>query len=94
VTKLRKDAPGSLTAAKVAAFFRRRRYPRDLRTITAFERGSFVQPTDRFFELYAECVGVPVSAVRRAYARTRQMRERGSGPFATTVSVSQALATR
>jgi len=83
LTKLRKDAPGSLTAAKVAAFFRRRRYRRDLRTIGDFERAVYQSPPDRFFELYAECIGVPVEDVRRAYARTRQMRERRVGPFAT-----------
>jgi hypothetical protein len=82
VAKLRKDAPGSLTAAKVAEFFRRRRYPRDRRTIDAFERASFITPPDRFFELYAEAVGVPVERLRAAYARTRQMRERRIGPFA------------
>jgi len=85
VTKLRKEAPGSLTAAQVAAFFRRRRFPRGRSTIDAFERATFIRPPDRFFELYAECVGVPVERVRAAYYRTRAMRERGTGPFATAI---------
>ena len=88
LTRLRKDAPGSLTAAKVSAFFKKRRYPRDRRTIDAFERGSFQAPRDRFFELYAEFIGAPVEVVRRAYARTRQMRERGTGPFAAANRVA------
>lgn len=82
VAMLRKEAPGSLTAARVAEFFRRRRFPRDRRTIDAFERGSFKSPDERFIELYAECVGATVAAVRAAYARTRRMRERRTGPFA------------
>jgi len=83
LTKLRKDAPGSITAAKVAAFFKKRRYPRDVRRIGDFERAEILSPPDRFFELYAECIGQSVEAVRSAYARTRQLRERRSGPFAT-----------
>lgn len=82
VTKLRKDAPGTLTAAKVAEFFRRRRYPRDERTVGAFERAAFKSPPARFIELYAECIGRTASEVRAAYDRTRRMRERQTGPFA------------
>ena len=81
VTQLRKDATGTVTAAKVAAFFRRRRYPRSRPTITAFELGAFKNPPDRFFELYAECIGRTAAEVRAAYDRTRRMRERRSGPF-------------
>ena len=83
VTKLRKSAPGSLTAAKIAAFFARRRFPRDVTTIGAFERAVFRSPPDRFFELYAECVGQAESVVRAAYSRTRKLRERRAGPFAS-----------
>ena len=82
LTKLRKDAPGSLTAAKIAAYFKRKRYPRDARTIGDFERAQYQAPPERFLELYAECVGQSVEMVRAAYARTRQMRERRVGPFA------------
>ncbi len=84
VTKLRKEAPGSLTLDDVAAFFSRRRFPRSAATIGAFERTEFKKPSDRFFELYAECVGQPIAIVRAAYARTRQLRERKTGPFSTS----------
>jgi hypothetical protein len=86
VTKLRKDAPGSLTAASVAEFMRRRGYPRDTRTIGDFERAVYQNPPDRMFELFAECVGVSVTRLRLAYARTRRMRERKIGPFSAAVA--------
>ena len=89
LTKLRKDAPGSITAADVAAHFKRRRFPRDARTIGDFERAIYKSPPDRMFELYAECVGRPVSVVRAAYARTRAMRERSVGPFANENGIAQ-----
>jgi hypothetical protein len=81
VTKLRKDAPGSLTAAKVAAYFKRRRYPRTRVTISAFEAAAIKNPPERFLELYAEVIGKPVEAVREAHQKTLRMRERRSGPF-------------
>ncbi len=84
LTKLRKDAPGSITAADVAAYFKRRRFPRDIRTIGAFERGLIQNPPNRFVELYAEAIGQPIEVVRIALRRTLRMRERRSGPFAVT----------
>ena len=83
VTKLRKDAPGSLTAAKLAAYFKRKRYPRTRAAVTAFELGATQTPPERFLELYAEAVGEPIEVVREAHQRTVRMRERRSGPFAT-----------
>ncbi len=82
LTQLRKAAPGSLTAESVAAFFRRRRYPRAMQTILNFERAQFEHPPERFFELYAEAIGKPVEVVRRAYARTQRQRRTGTGAFA------------
>jgi hypothetical protein len=79
--RLRKDAPGSITAAKVAAYMKRKRYPRDARTVGAFERGEFQTPPERFVALYAEAVQQPVEVIRDALARTQRMRARGSGPF-------------
>lgn len=84
LTRLRKAAPGSLTAASIAAFFRKKSFPRDVRTIGDFERGRYLKPPDRFIELYAEAIGVPVSRVRTALRRTQKMREEKSGPFAVT----------
>jgi hypothetical protein len=82
VTKLRKAAPGSLTAAELAAYFKRKRYPRTRVAITAFELGATQNPPDRFLEIYAEGVGQSVAVVREAHQRTVRMRERRSGPFA------------
>jgi hypothetical protein len=81
LTKLRKDAPGSLTAAKVAAYLKRRRFPRDARTVGAFERGQFKNPPERFLQLYAEAIEQPIDVVREALTRTLRMRERAAGPF-------------
>jgi hypothetical protein len=81
LTKLRKNAPGSLTAAKLAAYLKRRRFPRDVRTIGAFERGQFKKPSERFLELYAEAIEQPIESVREALMRTLRMRERAAGPF-------------
>ena len=82
VTKLRKAAPGSLTAAELAAYFKRKRYPRTRTAITAFELGVTQSAPERFLELYAEAVGQPVEVVTEAHHRTVRMRERRSGPFA------------
>jgi hypothetical protein len=81
VTRLRKDAPGSLTAARVAAHFKRRGYARAAGTITAFERAQIKSPPERFVELYAEAVGRTTGEVLAAHAATVRMRERKSGPF-------------
>ena len=80
--KLRKDAPGSITAAKVAAYFKRKRFPRARNTISVFEAGTFRNPPDRFVALYAEAIGQSLAQVRQALTRTQRMRERGEGPFA------------
>lgn len=81
VTRIRKDAPGSLTAADVAAHFKRRGYPRKIGTITAFERGQIKSPPARFVELYAEAVGRSTTEVQAAHAATVRQRERKTGPF-------------
>ena len=82
LTRMRKAAPGSLTAASIAAYFRRKSFPRDVRTIGDFERGRYLKPPERFIELYAEAIGAPVARVRAALARTQKMRAEKSGPFA------------
>lgn len=87
LTQLRKAAPGSLTAERVADFFRRRRYPRAMQTILNFERAQFLEPPERFFEVYAEAIGQPVDVVRRAYTRTLRARKLGTGPFAEGIAV-------
>lgn len=82
LTELRKAAPGSLTGAKLEAFFRRRRFPRSFQTILNFERGQYKAPPHRFLELYSEAIGQPVSVVRQALEQTLRAREAGRGPFA------------
>lgn len=82
LTKLRKEAPGSITAAKVAAYFKRKRFPRARCTISVFEAGAFRNPTDRFVTLYAEAIGQTLAQVSHALMRTQRMRERREGPFA------------
>jgi hypothetical protein len=72
LTKLRKGAPGSLTLDDVAAFFRRKRYPRHLATISAFEHGRFATTETRFLDLYAQAIGCPVAEVERALKATRR----------------------
>ncbi len=84
LTQLRKAAPGSLTAMKLEAFFRKKRFPRSFQTILNFERGQFKEPPSRFVELYAEAIGQPVAVVRKALARTIRQRATGTGPFAET----------
>jgi hypothetical protein len=82
VAQLRKEAPGSLTLAKVAAFFKSRRYPRTIYAIGDFERGKYLSPPDRFIQIYAQCIGQPVSKVRSAYRITHRLRAARAGPFA------------
>ena len=82
LTRLRKEAPGSLTAASISAYFSKRHYPRDVNTIGDFERGKYLVPPDRFVELYAEAIGQSVKKVRAALALTQRMRAKKSGPFA------------
>lgn len=77
LTKLRKAAAGSLTAQKIEAFMRKRRFPRSFRTIGAFERGQYKEPHPRFVELYAECIGQPVEVVYGALRRTQRLRAKG-----------------
>jgi hypothetical protein len=79
--QLRKQAPGSLTAVKIAEYFRKKRFPRSHHTIGDFERGEYQNPPERFIELYAECIQQPTQAVEDAYRLTRRMREKKSGPF-------------
>lgn len=79
--QLRKEAPGSLTRLKIAQFFRKNRFPRSHHTIGDFERGEYLNPPDRFIELYAECIRQPRKRVEEAYRLTRRMREKKSGPF-------------
>lgn len=81
LTRLRKDAPGGITLARVEAFFKRRRFPRGRTTISEFERGTFKEPPERFVELYAEAIGSTVSRVSDALARTQRQRASGTGPF-------------
>lgn len=81
LTRLRKNAPGGITIAKVEAFFKRRRFPRRRTTISEFERGTFKEPPERFVELYAAAIGATIAEVRAALARTQRLRARGSGPF-------------
>jgi hypothetical protein len=82
VTRLRKDAPGSLTAADVAAYFSRHGYPLKPGTISAFERAQFKTPPDRMFILYARAIGRSTKEIRAAYAATLRMKARKTGPFA------------
>ncbi len=79
--KLRKEAPGSLTAAKIVKLLGRRGLKRALTTVTAFERAQIVEVDPLFEELYAEIIGQPVEAVREAHRRTLRMRQRAQGPF-------------
>lgn len=81
LVQLRKAAPGSLTAMKIADYFRKRRFPRSHHTIGDFERGEYAEPTERFIELYAECIQQPRGKVEEAYRLTRRMRQKKSGPF-------------
>jgi hypothetical protein len=82
VLKLRKKAPGSLTAADVAAYMKRKRYPRTRVAVSAFESGQIKNPPDRFVDLYSECIGQPAAVVRDAHRKTVRMREYRTGPFA------------
>lgn len=66
VIKLRKAAPGSLTAKDVAEYCTKKRYPRTEQAIGDFERGKVLNPDDRLLELYAQAIGSTVEAVRRA----------------------------
>jgi len=79
--QLRKDAPGSLTGAKMAVLLQKRGLKRIGPTVNAFERGQLKEPNERFVELYAEIIGQTVETVRNALKRTLKMRESGSGPF-------------
>ena len=81
VTRLRKDAPGSLTAAGVAAFMTKRKLPRKTGTVTAFERGQIRIVPERFVELYAEAIGSTTAKVLAAHAATLRLRDRKGGPF-------------
>ena len=81
LTEMRKQAPGSLTGAKIAAFMKKKGYPRSANTIGDFERGVYQDVADRFIELYSQAIGRPVAEVRDALARTIRMRQRRQGPF-------------
>jgi hypothetical protein len=81
VMQLRKQAPGSLTTAKVAECLRKNRLPCSRDTVGDFERGEYRSPPDRFLELYAECIGQSPKAVEAAWRKTRLMREKKTGPF-------------
>lgn len=81
LTVMRKAAPGSLTAAKVAAFMARRGLQRSVDTISDFERGKYLEPPERFIELYSQAIGQPVARVRAALRRTQKMRQEKQGPF-------------
>jgi hypothetical protein len=72
--QLRKQAPGSLTAAKIAEYFKKKRYPRTHHAIGDFERGEYETPPDRFIELYAECIGSTAAKVKTIYRRVRRKR--------------------
>ena len=72
--RLRKLAPGSLTAAKISEFFKKKRYPRSLHAIGDFERGEYETPPDRFIQLYAECIGSTPEKVKATYRRMRRKR--------------------
>lgn len=76
LTKLRKAAPGSLTAQKIEAFMRKKRFPRSFQTILNFERGQYKEPSPRFLELYAEAISQPLESVEDALRRTRRQFER------------------
>lgn len=82
LTERRRKAPGHITAKVMADFFRRRRFPRSVNTIHAFEAAQFIEPNPRMIELFAECVGCTADEVRRDYEATRRARARGVGPFA------------
>jgi hypothetical protein len=81
LAKLRKAAPGSLTAAKIVELMKRRGLQRSVPMVTAFERGQIKEPDERFVELYAEIIGQPLRVVREDLLRTQRMRARGTGPF-------------
>ena len=81
VTRLRKDAPGSLTAADVAAFMTKHGYPITANAIGNFERAEVLKPPARFVQLYAACTGRATDEVVGAHAATLRMRKRKTGPF-------------
>jgi hypothetical protein len=81
LTEMRKQAPGSITGAKIAAFMAKNGLPRSVDTISDFERGKYREPSDRFIELYSLAIGRPVAEVRAALQRTQRMRQRKQGPF-------------
>ena len=64
--KLRKAAPGSLTAKDVAEYCTKKRFPRSEQAIGDFERGKVLKPEERLLELYAQAIGTTLEAVRRA----------------------------
>jgi len=81
LTEMRKQAPGSLTGAKIAEFMAKRGLPRSADAISDFERGKYLEPPERFIELYSLAIGRPVAEVRAALQRTQRMRQRRQGPF-------------
>ena len=86
LTKLRKAAPGSLTAKDVARHFVRKQYPRTEQSIGDFERGKVLRPAERFFALYAEAIGATIQAVKRAQRATLREKQREDPPRARVAS--------
>ena len=78
--RMRKDAPGSITLEQLVAVFERKRYPRSLAALSAFERGEVREPEDRFLKIWADAVGASVESVRKALRRTPERKQRRSLP--------------
>lgn len=81
-TPLSDLCPRRVTHAALAAFFKKRGYPRTITVFGNFVRGEIKNPSERFLALWAEAVGADVPTVVSALRRTQQMRSRKTGPFA------------
>jgi hypothetical protein len=82
LTRLRKESPGSITLHKLERFFTKKGFPRGNKAINAFELGRVKEPDDRFFRVYAECLGIGEEIVRDAHRRTVAWKQRRDLPSA------------
>lgn len=79
LTKLRRDAPGSLRQEDVANRMTRLGYKCVTGTVGDYERGKMVDEDGEFSKYFARAIGADFAVVRRAHAATHRAWKKSGG---------------
>lgn len=71
VTRLRREAPGSLTQGDIVNYMKRQRFACHQVTVSDFERGKYM-PADPFLRHFSDAIGQKSDAVRKAWAKAHK----------------------